>query len=534
MTALGLFFAAAVGAGCCAPADSAPPPLAILPVAAAPAGSPDNADLEAAGEALRLAVTVTGRFRVLGAEEVAPRFGGAARVPRSCFTASCAASAGRKTKARWVLVSELERPGGDSGLTLKLVLFDMASGKAAEAVRARKAAGDSTGLLSFAKAAAFALLGEEPDPAAAFGALDSASGDWRGIPWLNRKERIDNRHTWTWAGAGVLAAAIAMAYVEGQLFQEDDNDHAPGGALLDPDGATPSFLRGFFAAPTLGAQYAAMGGAGMAQVDNALAVLFDPAGVADVVNQSVVMAKRSLPDGTPSFFLAYAGPLWGKWSQGLGVQYEGDGLANETTFNGDLAFDWSALGEGFGWLKTGAGLKIYLAKVGAEGAGYDRSTGHSFGMGLDLGLRVRLSARITAALSVRDAASFLRHTNTFTGDGYSEALPPEYRVGAAYKVSPALLLVMDGQKGMAADQADHVRLGVEKTAFGFLALRGGLHEIFGREEVRKLSLGFGLNSDGLGEAAPRQRLAINYAYEFGVDESEPLGGGQQFSLEVSF
>lgn len=528
MTAAALLLAGLLGA---APSDTAPPSLAVFSPSFP--GAADSS-LEAAAEAVRLGVTVTHRFRVASAEETALRFGGAAHVPR-CFDAACARRAARKSGAAWGLFSELGRSASDSATILRLALVRAEDGRVVKAMQASLRDGDSLGLLPFAQAAAEHLADDE---AAAPPGLETASGAWKEIPWLNRQERVDNRRRWSWAGSGVLAAAVLMAYTQGQLLQEDENSGRPGGVLLDPGGAT-SFLRGFFAAPTLGAQYAAMGGAGIAQVDNALAVLFNPAGIADVASadglrESAIMAKRSLPGGTPSFFLAYAGPLWGRWSEGLGVQYEGDGLANETTFNGDLAFDWSALGEAWSWLKTGAGLKLYLAKVGEDGTGLDRSTGHSIGVGLDLGIRVRLGEKVTGALAVRDAASYLRHTNTFTDDGYGEVLPPEYRIGAAYRVSRTLLLVMDGQKGLVADQADHVRLGAEKVAFGFLALRAGMHEVFGREEVRKLSVGFGVNSDGLGVNAPKQKLAINYAYEFGVDQDEPLGGGQQFSLEVSF
>jgi hypothetical protein len=513
-----------------AAAGEAPPTLTVLPAAHpadTTADSAGPAERETVAEALRLGAEVTGRFRIPSVEEEAPRFGGAARIPRNCFTERCVAHGARKAGTDFVLASEFERSIRDTMFVLKLALYEAASGKVKAALLAR-ARSDSTPLIPFAKAAAQRLCE---------GGGDSAAGPWNRIGWLKGRDTVDNRRVWKWAGGAALGAAVAMAWAQGQLFQTDDNGHDPGNAVLSGTGAY-SFLRGFFAAPTLGAQYAAMGGAGVAQVDNALAVLFNPAGVADVGGgtgrESVVMAKRSLPGGVPSFFLAYAGPLWNHWSQGLAVQYEGDGLANETTFNGDLAYDWSALGEAWAWLKTGAGLKVYLAKVGAEGTGYDRSTGHSYGMGLDLGLRVKLSPRITGALALRDVASFLRHKNTFTGESYGEVLPPEYRLGAAYRVSPHLLLVMDGQKGVWADQADHVRLGVEKVAFGFLALRGGLHEIFGREEVRKFAVGFGIDTEGMGDVVLKQRLAINYAYEFGIDESEPLGGGQQFSLEVSF
>jgi hypothetical protein len=135
---------------------------------------------------------------------------------------------------------------------------------------------------------------------------------------------------------------------------------------------------------------------------------------------------------------------------------------------------------------------------------------------------------------VRDVASFLRHSNTLTNQGQSEVLPPEYRLGTAYRASPVLLLLLDGQKGLFADQADHIRLGAEQVVFKFLSLRCGMHQIFGGEPVRKMSLGFGINSDGFGDVPLNNRIAINYGYEFGLNADEALAGGQQFSLEMGF
>jgi hypothetical protein len=363
--------------------------------------------------------------------------------------------------------------------------------------------------------------------------VEADSGAWRDIPWLNPVDTLDLRLRWALAGSGLAAAALGLAWAQGQLLQEDGNDASPAAPLL-PGGGAASWMRGFFAAPTAGAQYAAMGGAGLAHVQGALSIFMNPAGAAESTRENVMAGKRNLPGGAPSFFLAYSGPLKAGLHQGLAVQHEGDGLANETTVKAALAGDWGALRRGLAGLKTGAALKLYLAKVGEDGVGVDRSTGHSAGLGLDLGLRLSLSERISAAFSVRDAFGFLRHRNTFTGETYAEILAPEWRVGAAYRASPSVLLVMDGQKGLVADQPDHVRFGGEKVLFGFLAARAGLHQVFGRESVRTLSAGFGLDTDGLGDAPLRSRLALNYAYEVGLDEDEPLGAGQQFSLDLSW
>jgi hypothetical protein len=516
------------------------PTLGLLPLAIR-GGGVDSAERASIEAAIRLGASESGLYRVSSAEETARRLvggGSSGGSPsRDCFTERCQSLAAAKLGTRLALSAQFS--GGDSALFLKLVLMEAATGKVRRALQAWiPPLPDS--VVPFARAAAASLIFGRPDTTRDYGSDGSgragmvfASGAWSRISWLNPRDSVDNRRGFRWAGSALLAAATGLAWAEGQLIQRDDNGVSPQRPLLDGDGPT-SYLRGFFAAPTLGARYAAMGGAGIAQVNNGLSLLMNPAGVAGLDYENAVAAKRTLPDGTPSLFLGYAGPLYGKWSQGLGVQYEGDALASETTVDGALGYDLSAWGRAWDGIKAGVQLKLYFAEVGRSGTGADRSTGHSVGAGLDVGLQAHLNDKITAALAVRDIVSLLHHTNTYTDQGQNEILPPEYRVGAAYRASPSLILLMDGQKGIIADQADHVRLGAEKIAFGFLAMRCGLHQIFGSEAVRKLTAGFGIDTDGLGEGAWKTKVSINYGYEFGLNEDQPLAGGQQFSLDMGF
>ncbi|MDB5106709.1 MAG: hypothetical protein JWP91_4398, partial [Fibrobacteres bacterium] len=512
------------------------PTLILLPMTVAPGTRAEGPDFDKAEKGLRLGFGQSGRFRVWTEERSIRGLPEGWGMPEDCFSKKCVESAARRLKGNLAVASQFTMR--DSIWVMKLILAEIPGGRIREAARIW-AKPDSGGIIPFAREAA--LLMADPDYRHRDSALaksrivgmDFSTGPWREIPWINPRDTVNNRNRWGWSGAGLLLAGTGLAWAQGQLSQEDGNSAIPTRKVLS--GAGPqSFLRGFFAAPTLGARYAAMGGAGIAHVGNGLALMMNPAGVAEADRENVIAAKRTLPDGTPSFFMAYSSPLYHKWSQGVGVQFEGDRLANETTLQGALAYDLGGLGKEWSGIRAGAETKIYLAQVGESGTGEDRSTGRSFGMGLDLGLQARLTDRITAALAIRDVAGFLRHTNTLTDRSYSEILPTEYRLGAAYRASRDLLLLMDGQKGLWADQVDHIRLGGERTLWEFLALRCGLHEIFGREAVRKLSVGFGLDTDGMTDKNLKMKVALNYGYEFGLNEDEPLGGGQQFSLEASF
>lgn len=513
------------------------PSLILLPMVVAKGTSGGNKDFEAAEAGLRLGLAQSLRYTVWTREQADASGKDGRPMPFDCFSRECLAESAHRTRGAFLVAAEYS--SRDSVRLLKVVLAEVPDGRIIRAVqvwgRPR-----SDGIIPFARETAMRLAipdwGRDYRRGEDGSNIDGsfhATRQWREVPWLNPKDTVDNRRHWRWAGSGLLLAGAGLAYAQGQWLQEDANRTRPLREVLSGAGAQ-SFLRGFFAAPTLGARYAAMGGAGMAQVGSGLALLMNPAGVAEADRENVVAAKRSLPDGTPSVFLGYAGPLFGPWSQGVGMQFEGDRLANETTLHGALGYDLGSLSKGLSGIRIGAQSKLYLAQVGEAGEGLDRSTGRSFGLGLDLGMQARLNERITAGLAVRDVLSFLRHSNTLTNESYAEVLPVEYRIGAAYEATPSLLLLMDGQKGIWADQADHLRLGGEQRLFDFLALRCGLHEIFGREAVRKLSLGFGLDTGHLSDKSAKVRLGLNYAYEFGLDEDEALGAGQQFSLDASF
>lgn len=358
------------------------------------------------------------------------------------------------------------------------------------------------------------------------------------------------------SGYALLGAALAAAYAAGPLTFRDDNDKSPEEPLL-PHAGGKSAQRGFFAAALPSPRYLAQGGAGLAGVGDASALSLNPAGLSRLGARHLAVNRSHQLGGVPSLSLGFGGPLLEApyaeaAGQGVGVAYEGDALASEWTFAAGAAFapgpflpfafreKWgllagpssgpaASLPVGLGGLRLGALGKIHLVEVGAGGAGIERSTGHGFGLGLDLGAQWPVTASIDAGMVLRDVLSVMRYRNTFTGASYGESLPPELLVGAGYRVSPSLRFAVDGQKGLYADQSDQVRLGAEAVLWKYLRLRGGLRQVFSRESVRLLTFGFGVEGEALGRT-----LSIQYGQVLGLDEAAPLGGRSYFGMDAGF
>ncbi len=473
----------------------------------------DSAALAWVERALRMRLAQSGRYEVPSREEGEIELSRSLGAwPSDCRTASCLRSLGERLSADYAMSADLFlSPDSLGRLTLRLARV----GGTGFVEFQVEGPGREGGLAELVRQAAHqAVLPDESAPQIG-----------------NRKE---SPRILAWMGSGLLAGAVAAAWTQGQLFQDDHTDESPSRAPLSGSGPL-SGLRGFFASPTAPPRYAAQGDAGLAHARDALSLFINPAGIADIPRASAGLVKSDLPGAIPAFAVAYAAPRSRSLSQGYTLRYEGDELANEITAQAAWAGTFSGARRFFPDVRAGMGLKLYLAQVGEGGTGLDRSRGHSVGAGLDLGAQWQLVPRIRAGVVVRDAVSFLWHKNTFTNSGYSEYLPPLLLVGAAYALPAGIELAVDGQKGLYADQADHVLLGGEATALQVLRLRAGLKQVFSDEPVRELTMGFGLTSEGLDpDWNLDKHLEIAYSYSIALDPHPGLGGVHHFSLEIGF
>jgi len=442
------------------------------------------------------------------------------RANAACFQEQCAYRAANRAGAGKTLLSALVRE--DSLVTLKLALYDTAT-QEVRSIRVTWSESPESPRLNRLREAADALL-------AGRGPIEG--GRFSEIPWLRARPEPAGKPVLKWAAPVLGAAALAAAWLEGH-FQGDRVPMRPSQPLL-PAAEGLSFLPGLFSGFAPPTAQAGRGGAGLALAVGAEADLVSPAGIASTRRPEMILLRSSLPDGTPEFQAAFVAPAGPGFAQGYSLRYRGDGLADEAV----LATTWAM---DFGWyhpyligMQAGVSAKIFLGQVGREGEGEERSRGQSRGAGLDIGLKARLMRGMVAAAVLEDVASYLRHSNDFTDQDYAEIRPMRLHLGVGLRPAENLWLTVDGRKGIYADQGDAVQVGLERSVLQVLRLRTGLQEVFGKETVRKVTAGFGLRNDGFEHLFGRRRLAVDYAFEFGLDEAGMLAGGHRFGLIASF
>ncbi len=465
---------------------------------------------ETFNKALYMGASQSGAYRVFSPEELDSRLHRKQdRMPPSCFTDDCIKRVGRKLEVDYAIGTKIDMQEGDYVFTL--VLYDVNIRGKVKAIKINQSA-EPDKILIYCRNAVNQLQREPGGKIVAD---------------LNAKPNQDHRLLWTSLSSGLLLGIAASAYFQGQLLFEDDNRHVLSRSPLSETDANISDLRGFFASSAPAAKYSGLGGAGVADVNNGPSILMNPAGLASLQNQSFAFSHRNLPGDIPSFYSSYASPLYWGITQGIAVQFEGDGLARETVFHFALATDLARLSPFISRLYGGLAVKAYMLQIGKEGQGVDRSTGHSIGVGLDLGLQWPLSDKLQAGIHLRDVSSYIRHQNTLRDETYREILPPEMTIGGVYQAASSLWFYLDGQKGLFADQSDHVRMGIDKGFLGLIHTRMGMNQILGSETSRLLTFGLGLEGEREGKA-----LKANYAVHFGIEDSQALEYRQQFSLEL--
>ncbi len=255
-----------------------------------------------------------------------------------------------------------------------------------------------------------------------------------------------------------------------------------------------------------GARALALGGAYTAVADDPTGVYYNPAGLALVRrNEVVLLHSETFGSLLNHDFAAFSHPaLIGGRAGALaaGVYRVGGGGIELTEWDEELGrpvvtsevshYDYLLLlGSGMGLsdkLRAGATAKVIVRSLGND-SGY--------GLGVDLGMQYDLRQNLTAALALINAtSSFISYDN-----GTKESILPAVRIGGSWLAQFdrfALRLVADGEflfegRRYAAqfwmkDVSLDTRFGAELSYYDLVAFRAG-------SDIGRLTLGVGLKVD---------------------------------------
>jgi len=255
--------------------------------------------------------------------------------------------------------------------------------------------------------------------------------------------------------------------------------------LADGIGAFSAFKNG------IGARALAMGGAFVAVADDATAVCWNPAGLAQLGDTRLAGMSTDL------FGLGithqYVGAVTSFANLGIGLGWERASIAGQVVIGPDelgASFTWTEQAI-IGSLATnvmdiamaGANVKYYLADSGLGDS--------ASGFGFDLGLLVSLGDMFVIGVNAMDLAG----SNIEWDSGATDVISGVYKAGLAMKLADdMLILAADVDFDGSALGDTHV--GVEFNVIEELALRGGVVLTDNFQEYY-FTVGAGINVAGL-------------------------------------
>ena len=255
-------------------------------------------------------------------------------------------------------------------------------------------------------------------------------------------------------------------------------------ALAEGVGAFETFKNG------IGARALAMGGAFVAVADDATAVCWNPAGLAQVMDTRIAGMSTDLfgMDSTHQ----YVGAVTTFANIGIGLGWErasvtGDGVDADGNPTGSFSWDESTI---LGTLATnimdiglaGATAKYYMAN------GYD---GTASGFGFDLGLLVNLGDMFAIGVTALDVGG----SAITWDDADTDTISGMYKAGLAMKLADDMLVLAADIDFDGTEMGD-AHLGLEFNVIKELALRGGV-VLTDNFQDYYFSVGGGINVAGL-------------------------------------
>jgi hypothetical protein len=263
--------------------------------------------------------------------------------------------------------------------------------------------------------------------------------------------------------------------------------------VMAASGRAESNIPGAFADIGYGARAMGMGGAYTALASDALAVIWNPAGLPYVRGTQISTMFTKQFALVPYTMVCAAKDFGAQHGVGAAFLTSGDEAWRETTFMAGWGMRLGSVSPSLESLAVGATLKIRTVSYGnnADG-GPDRMRGSASGYGVDLGLRYKMAPKWTLGLLWRDAVNHLAYDNQTRGVRYTENVPAGFLFGAALLAKPNLVFAFDWDKSLHADQHDKFAVGGEWKLFDLLFLRAGWSQSIDIDVNGMFNLGAGI------------------------------------------
>ena len=260
-----------------------------------------------------------------------------------------------------------------------------------------------------------------------------------------------------------------------------------------------------------GSRAMGLGGAYTAVTNNAISMVWNPAGLADQkTKHSICFDNTSLLGLYNYSFLGYNKHLDSGASIATGIIYSGDEAMSETTVmlsyavNSDFIYNYLFSFPDF--LRTtsfGFTAKYYSSSFGnnSDGDYIDENnvshqvTGNAQGYGFDMGFKTAISAKDNIGLYWRNpinSISWDSKNGSLTAEGqYDEKLPTGLLFGYAHTGNKATLS-LDIDKALHQDQEDLIKTGIEYRFYrDIFCVRTGYSQEIYTGENKRYSFGTG-------------------------------------------
>jgi hypothetical protein len=272
-----------------------------------------------------------------------------------------------------------------------------------------------------------------------------------------------------------------------------------------------------------GARTMAMGGSGTALSDDAFGGLWNPAGLSRLAQPAAGFYYMRQFGLIPYLAATYVHPLQSSdWTHGEALLVSGDDALRETILAFSLAHRMDRYLE---HLMLGATLRYKNATYGNNSdGGVGQIRGNAIGVSLDIGMQYLWQEHVVFGLACENMVDFVSWNSSAKGS-YRQSGPPGLKAGIAFIRPGNWVVTTDMEKSLYSDTQNHVRIGIEKTLFSMLYVRGGLHTPLSTETALDYHCGLGISKTAFKQA----RVGMDMAYV--MDEMENT---LRFSLTLEF